>query len=450
MFDLVIRNGTVIDPANRVCSRLDLAVADGRIAALGTEEMPARESVDAEGLCVAPGFVDLHMHEDVYDADTDAFAVTIFESMLRMGVTTVVGGNCGIGADDPIRYLDAVDRLGTPVNVALYAAHSGIRKAYAPDNYAPVGSAVIAAMEADLEKYLDGGCVGVSFGLRYVPGTTEKELHALARVAGRKGKLLAAHARDDAAYIHGAVKELTEIARRERMRVQISHIGSMAAYGQMEKTLSVIDAACGAGHDVGLDCYPYNAFCTAIGSATYDPGFLERYAVGYDAIEVSGGKYRGMRCTREIFDEVRRETPEILAVAHVMREDEVDMALAHPRTVMASDGILFGGSGHPRAAGSFPRFLGRYVREKKITSLSEGIAKITCMPAERAGIAKGTLRVGADADIVLFDFEAVRDTADFAEPLRAPEGIVQVFLGGKAALREGRLLDATLGRALRV
>lgn len=449
MYDLVIRGGFVIDPANRIFSRQNLAIKDGKVAALSTKELPAREFIDAEGLHVAPGFVDMHMHEDVYDPGKDAFMVTIFASMLRMGVTTVVGGNCGIGTPDPGGYLQAVDRLGTPVNVALYAAHSEIRKRYSPENYQPVSADIIRNMARDLEEQLEQGCVGVSFGLRYVPGTSASEVHELARVAARHGKLLAAHARDDAAYIFEAARELIGLAEREKATVQISHIGSMAAYGQMEEVLSMVDAACAAGLDVGLDCYPYNAFCTSIGSATYDPGFLERYDVDYDGVEVCGGKYRGQRCTKAIFDEVRSETPEILAVAHVMKESEVDMALAHPRVILASDGILFDGFGHPRAAGSFPRFLDRYVKEKRLLGLAEAVAKMTCLPARRVGIAKGSLGVGDDADVVLFDYAAVRDRADFAEPLTPPLGIRRVLIGGKTALNDTEICDGHLGRAVR-
>ncbi|MDR1125866.1 MAG: amidohydrolase family protein [Deltaproteobacteria bacterium] len=458
MFDTAINNGFVVDPANNIYSRLSLGLKDGRVAALSATPFDAGAAVEiiaAAGLLVVPGFIDMHMHEDRYDPAANSFDINILDAMLRMGVTSVAGGNCGIGTCLPREYLAAADRQGLPVNIALYAAHAEIRKRYASDNYAPVSSEVIAQMARDLDEQLAGGCLGVSFGLRYVPGTSREELHALARVAARHGKLLAAHARDDAAHIHEAVRELIDVAAEERVRVQVSHIGSMAAYGQMEEILAALDAAVAAGLDLGLDCYPYNAFCTAIGSATYDPGFLERYDIGYEAVEVCGGKYRGQRCTREIFDEVRRDTPEILAVAHVMKEHEVDMALVHPRTILASDGILFNGLGHPRAAGSFPRFLRHYVKERGILGLNEAVAKMTCLPARRlgfieAGLKKGSLGVGDDADIVLIDFEEIRDLADFAEPLAPPLGIRQVLLGGRTAVKQGKVKDNRLGRGLRV
>lgn len=456
MLDTAINNGFVIDPANNIYSRLSLGLKDGRVAALSASPFAATEAVeiiDAAGLLVTPGFIDMHMHEDRYDPASDSFDIKILAAMLRMGVTSVAGGNCGIGTCLPREYLAAADAQGLPVNVALYAAHAEIRKRYAPDNYGPVSAEIIASMERDLDELLAGGCLGVSFGLRYVPGTSREELHALARVAARHGKLLAAHARDDAAYIYDAVRELVAVAAEEGARVQISHIGSMAAYGQMEEILAMLDEAVAAGLDLGLDCYPYNAFCTAIGSATYDPGFLERYDIGYEAVEICGGKYRGQRCTREIFEEVRRETPAILAVAHVMKEREVDMALAHPRTILASDGILFDGFGHPRAAGSFPRFLSSYVKERGVVGLNEAVAKMTILPARRLGLdtrRKGSLGLGADADIVIINYEEIRDRADFAEPLTPPLGISQVLLGGRTAVKQGKVKDDRLGRGLRV
>lgn len=450
MFDTVINNGLVIDPANRIQSKLHLGINRGSVACLSAEPLSGVRVIDAAGLVVTPGFVDLHIHEDLFDEATGKFDIKIFDCMLRMGVTTAIGGNCGIGPQNPAAYLEAADRSGLPVNVGLFAAHSEIRKPYAADNYRPAPDDAIGKMAADLDAQLAAGCVGLSFGLRYVPGTTAEELHALASVAARHKKTVSAHARDDAGYVVGAVKELIGLAATRKARVQISHIGSMAAFGQMEDVLALVDNACVSGLDVGLDCYPYNAFCTHIGSATYDPGFLERYGIGYDAIEITGGKYRGQRCSKAIFDEVRAANPEMLAVAHVMRDHEVDMALAHPRVAMASDGILVDGYGHPRAAGSFPRLIHQYVKTKKLITLHEAIAKTTVLPAERIGIGKGSLAVGKDADIVIFDYNRISDNADFARPLTPPSGIEWVLLRGEIAVKKGEIINNSLGKAVRV
>lgn len=450
MFDTVINNGLVIDPANRIQAEFHLGINRGLVACLSPVPLSGDRVIDAAGLVVAPGFVDMHIHEDILDEASGKFAVKIFDCMLRMGVTTVIGGNCGIGPQNPVAYLDAADRSGLPVNIGLCAAHSEIRKPYAADHYRPAPGDSLEKMAADLDAQLAAGCVGVSFGLRYVPGTTSQELQTLASVAARHKKIVSAHARDDAGYIAGAVNELIGTAAAQKVRMQISHIGSMAAFGQMEDVLTLVDNACAAGLDVGLDCYPYNAFCTHIGSATYDPGFLERYGIGYDSIEITGGKYRGQRCSEAIFSEVRAANPEVLAVAHVMRDHEVDMALAHPGVAMASDGILVNGYGHPRAAGSFPRFIHQYVKTKKLLTLHEAIAKTTVLPAGRIGISKGSLAIGSDADIVIFDYNRLRDNADFAQPLTPPSGIEWVLLRGEIAVQKGEIVNRHLGKAVRL
>lgn len=450
MLQTVINNGTVIDPANCICSRINIGINNGVVACLSLDPLRGETEIDADGLVVTPGFVDMHMHEDAFDEHNDSFSIKIFDCMLQMGVTTAIGGNCGIGPHNPAAYLAAADRIGLPVNIGLYAAHSEIRKPFFNDHYQATSTDDIEKMAAVLNSQLAAGCVGISFGLRYVPGTTQQELQSLAAVAAKHRKIVSAHARDDAAYIGKAVYELIDTAAAQNVRMQVSHIGSMAAFGQMEAVLSMIDYACLSGLDIGIDCYPYNAFCTHIGAATYDPGFLDRYGIDYDSLEITAGIYRGQRCSKTIFDEVRANNPEILAIAHVMRENEVDMALLHPRVVMASDGILVNGYGHPRAAGSFPRFINEYVKKKKILSLYEAIAKITVLPAQRIGIQKGTLSVGADADVVIFDLNTLQDRADFAQPLKAPAGIKWVLIGGEVAVRENVISNRFLGRAIRV
>lgn len=390
----------------------------------------------------------MHMHEDeLVDGD---FNIQIFDCMLKMGVTTAIGGNCGIGPADPAQYLQRADAVGLPVNIGLFLPHGQLRGTFGEDKYSPVSESHIQKMAHRLDEGLAAGCVGLSFGLRYIPGTTSEEIRALSEVTSRHGKIVAAHMRDDAAGVFDALSELIDVGSRFGLKVQVSHIGSMAAFGQMDRLLAQVDAMCACGLDIGLDCYPYNAFCTHIGSATYDEGFLERYGVGYEAIEVTSGKYRGQRCTKEIFHEVRSAAPEVLAVAHVMREQEVDAALIHPRVLLASDGILVGGLGHPRAAGSFPRFIHTYVKQKRLLSLSEAIAKMTSLPAKRIGIDKGHLSVGADADITIFHYEALKDTADFSNPLSAPQGVIWVLIGGEIAIQDGVVLNNKRGRAVRV
>ena len=454
---LHIRGGRLIDPAHGIDRVTDLWLADGKVAGIGKqapvgwEDTPDAGIIDAHGCIVSPGFIDLHMHEDPVTPDGH-IRYGIFDCMLRMGVTTAVGGNCGSNAAHPLTYLDTVDRDGAPVHVALLAGHGYFRRrAGALDKYAPATGEQRTAILAMLREALDGGCAGISFGVRYQPGADEAELMAAASAAEGTGKLIAAHVRDDAAYVFDAIRETEALGRACGLPVEISHIGSMGGFGQMEQVLTDMEASRAAGLDVALDCYPYEAFSTEIGSTTYDDGWLERYGCDYSVLEYCEGPWKGQRATKETFDAMRRDFPDSLTVCYVMRGEDVDMALRHPMVSVVSDGILSDGQGHPRAAGTFPRFLAHYVREGGIP-LPEGIRKMTALPASRLGILdrKGQLGVGADADVTIFDPAAVRDGSDFAHPTTAPAGIRCVIVGGRVALRDGEITDARCGRSVRV
>ena len=445
----LIRGGRVIDPANRADAYLNLLTENGKIAWAGTDEPAADEVIDASGRVVAPGFIDIHMHEDPVGAD-GKIEYSIFENMLRMGVTTAVGGNCGINEYDPVEYLNIVDRDGAPVNVAMLAGHEYFRRAAgAEDKYALATEEQKTKMNEGIRRALEGGCMGLSFGLRYVPGIDEDEFHRAAACCVPGKKLITAHVRDDADYIFESIDELARAGAKFGLPVQISHIGSMGGFGQMRAVLKQVDAYRMNGLDVGIDCYPYYAFSTEVGATTYDDGWLERYHCDYSVLEFSEGKYKGQRATAESFAEMRRDCPEYLTVCHVMKPEDVDMALRHPRVMLASDGILDHGQGHPRAAGTFPRFIAEFVRKGKI-SLYDAVEKMTSLPAARLGLeSKGRLSAGADADIVIFDPGTIADRATFEQPMLAPAGIDRVLIAGRTAAKDCAIVDGRIGRAVR-
>ena len=204
---ILIRGGRVIDPASHTDAMLDLLVRDGKVAWAGHDDaVHADRTLDASGKVVCPGFIDIHMHEDPLGEDGH-IERCIFDTMLRMGVTTAVGGNCGSNVADPAVYLDVVDRDGAPVNVALYAGHSTFRRmAGATDKYAPATEEQRRRMEALLDAALEAGCIGVSFGLRYVPGTDMDEACRAAARCQKERRLIASHVRDDAAAIFRAIR----------------------------------------------------------------------------------------------------------------------------------------------------------------------------------------------------------------------------------------------------
>ena len=462
-----IYGGRVVDPSQDLDCEADILCEAGSIKEIyksPSKELRdrlkgyAQSSIDASGRIVSPGFVDIHMHEDPLSEKSGRPEGFIGECMLRMGVTTVLGGNCGDNYGDPIRYLDSVESCGAPVNIALLAGHSFLRRTAGAadkfggsgiDKYHPVTEDILKNMEAYGRECLEAGCYGISFGVKYVPGADWREISGLASLCHRDDRLVTSHVRNDVDGVFDACDELMRMGRDAGVRVQFSHIGSMGGYGQMPKLLSQIESYRRDGIDMMCDCYPYDAFSTNIGETTYDDGFLQSYKSDYSHIELCDGPYAGQRCTEEIFHKLRREAPETLTVGYFMREDDVDLALMSSFVMLGSDGILSGRQGHPRAAGSFPRFISRFVRTGKL-SMSEAINKMSCMAAKRIGLkAKGSLRPGADADIVIFDPERIEDRATYAEPLLPPVGIDRVLIGGRTALLNGEVQNSELGRALR-
>lgn len=445
----LIKNGMLMDPASRIRAKQNLLLEDGKVKQVTGAEPEADEVIDASGMVVSPGFIDIHMHEDPVGGN-GTIEFCIFNTMLKMGVTTVLAGNCGDNMAHPARYLDLADRDRTPVNVAMLAGHTWFREHVgAKDKYAHVTEEQLRQMEREIKEALEEGLMGVSFGIRYVPGTDREELERIAALCKEDDRMVAAHIRDDAAMVFEAAGEFLDVAVKYGLSAEVSHIGSMAGFGQMEEFLAQIGTYRAGGLRVLCDCYPYYAFSTSIGSTTYDEGFLERYQTDYGAIEMCEGKYKGQRCTKEIFEEMRRDFPQGLTVCYVMKPDDVDLAFSDPGVMLASDGVLDNGQGHPRAAGTFPRLIAEFVRNGKL-SLYDAIEKMTAMPAEKLGMTqKGRLCAGADADLVIFDPDRIADCSTFAEPTLAPVGISRVMIGGKTAVLNGEIVNGRLGGSVR-
>ena len=443
-----ICGGRVIDPATGLDGQYNLLLENGKVIWRGTDTPEADETIDATGKIVTPGFIDIHMHED--PVENGKIRQCSFPMMLRQGVTTAVGGNCGGNVHDPVDYLNIVDQHGAAVNVALYAGHEYFRiAAGAEDIYGSSTEVQRQEMAKNITAALDAGCVGVSFGLRYVPGADQEEFFRVAACCRESRKPIAAHVRDDADAVFASIDEVCAAAKTFSIPVQISHIGSMAGFGQMEAVLKQMDDYRSNGLDMSMDCYPYFAFCTRLGTPTYDPGWLDRYHCDYDVLEFSDGKYRGQRASKETFEEMRRDFPQCLTVCYVMKEEEVRLAFRHPQVMLGSDGITDNGRGHPRCAGTFPRLIAEFVKKGDL-SLPDAIAKMTVLPARRLGFQnKGHLDVGADADITIFDYDTMQDRATFEEPALPPEGIDYVLIGGEVVLKKGKILKDTCGKSVR-
>ena len=434
---IVINNGLVIDPKNSINDYLNLEVTDGKISKISKEKLGGDYEIDAKNLCITPGFIDIHMHEDIMK--DGKIQIDIFERMLKMGVTTAVGGNCGIGPNNIGEYLKEYEK-NPLINFQMLLPHKVLRDHIgAEDRYASLSSDEIEKMYRYGEKLIkENNLLGISFGIEYIPGINREELINLAKLG--KNKIIAVHLRKDGKDIIESCEEFFEIAKYVNSHFQISHIGSMAGYGQMEKFLNYIQDKINNGLDIGCDCYPYTAFSTHIGSAVFDDGYIESHGGDYSKLEVLDGKYKGQRCTIEIFNDLRKNSPDTLVAGHLMVDEDIKIAFQNKNVVVASDGLLSeSGNGHPRAVGTFPKFLRKYVLDDKIMSLSEGVAKVTSQPADLYGLEAGTLSIGASGDITIFSLDELKDNATF-EKLISPSGIKYVLVNGKIVLKDGEII----------
>lgn len=433
-YDLLVTGGIVIDPSDKTEKRMNLAVKDGVIIWIG-EGIPgeAERVLDVDGCMICPGFIDTHMHdEEIDDPDTTQMA------LLRQGVTTCIAGNCGAG---PLQEKIRPSRAKPWLNIGYMTGHTALREEVGiaeKDRYRPATVKEIARMKDLLVSELKKGSFGLSLGLEYNPETSWDEIVELARVVPGFGKRwISSHIRYDGPRCLEAVEEMIKLASTVNGRVQISHLGSMTSFGFAADALKLLNDARAQGLDLTWDSYPYAAFSTYLGSAVFDPGFEKRFNKPISALEVGSGLYAGKRLDRELFEQLRKEHPRTIIVAHVMNEEEMKLILRDPLCAIASDAVLFEGRGHPRVAGAFPRGI-NWLREEGLT-WSEAIDHATAIPAEMCWLNRGQIKTDSTADLVIFDPQTFADRATFEEPLLPPEGIRYVILNGKVAVDDGDL-----------
>jgi len=470
MYDLSIVNGRLIDPGARVDAPGTVGIASGKIAAVSSGPLPARRTIDARGLVICPGFIDIHTHVDGN--------VNAARSMAAMGVTTVVGGNCGMAAVpegmDVGAFLSRIDRDGFPVNHAMLAGATAIREHVGIAQNARAEDRLLEEMAHIAGDALDRGAVGISFGLEYVPGTGPRDIRTLCAAAAGRGAIVTVHPRHSGRGMPGmmpgaaaAYREMIDASGATGAAVEFSHMGSQLAWksrphdGLVRTCLGMIERARDAGLDIAGDAYPYDAWCTYAGAANLDP-FLKgeptrsimrfRYLLEIGMLEVASGPHTGTHLTRKLLAEIRSAAPGTWIVGHTLQQDLVEEILIRPYVVVGSDGVFdftTGSPSHPRGSGTFPRFL-RLAREKNLMGLSDALGRMTSMPAARFGLEnKGTLAVGADADVTVFDPARVADTSTYTEPTGKPVGIEYVIVGGTPVVDRGALTAAAPGRAVR-
>ena len=446
MRDLKILNARIPCFDTEGWTEADLLVHQGKIQRIGTVTEDTAKTIDAAGKVVSPGFIDIHAHEDSIHAGEYAFFTALCE--LRMGVTTKAAGNCGQTNDSIADFCGHLQEAGSPTNYMMFVGQNTLRERVgALDRYKPSTRKELDSMKRLLEEAKAFSPVGLSCGFEYAPGVTAEETVELLGALGEEGYLTSVHFREDGEASVDSIRELIDISRQSGYGIQMSHIGSCSATGYMVQALDALKEARRRGVDIAADCYPYTALCTGIGTAVFDDGCFERWGKDYSAIQLTEGPHKNQRCDRELFLKIRREQPGMSVVAFVMNQEEIDLAYKEPFVMAGSDCGFHRGCGHPRGAGTYPRILGRYVRERRVLSLLDALRKMTAQPARRLKLeSKGQVKEGFDADLVIFDPDIILDRADFLMPTEAPQGISWVILNGRVAVEGTRVVNGSLGR----
>lgn len=445
MFDIVIVNGILIDPENLTRTNGNIGIKDGQIAIITKDEIFGARQFDASDRIVCPGFIDIHGH-----IDQDNYCG---ELSLRQGITTTVGGNCGASPLDINAFFSAQELHGFIINQAEMIGHSmSLREAVGAAN--PLEAATeeqLARMEYLVEQAFEEGACGLSLGLAYAPGSSNDEIMRLSQLAARYGRIVAVDTRMITSSDMYSLVEAVEISRQTGARIQVSHLVYQYGTGMMDEALAVINRARAQGVDIRFDSGMYTQWATHIGAVLFDEEYMEVNGWKLEDILVITGKYNGRRLTMDIYRELRATAPHTAVVVFTGIEEEIYMALNHPYAMPSTDtGAYDPGEGHPQIAGSFPRYFRKMVVERYELNLMEAVRKATLLPAETLGFnTKGRLRVGMDADLVVFDIHGITDKADFGLPDASPEGIDYVFINGKLALAKGEVIDTRAGKAIR-
>lgn len=452
-FDLVIEHGRVLDPETGLDAVRNVGIRDGRVVRVTSDPLAAKRKLDAAGLVVAPGFIDLHQHGQ----DAESGRLKAFD-----GVTTAL--EMEIGAPDVAAFLQK-KRGRSIINYGTTASHSAARARafgtpfYDPFVVPPAGDATnnpatpaqLQAIEDRLEHELAIGALGIGMGIQYTPGATRSEVIRMFRLAARHHLPVFTHVRSFG-YLEpdsgiSAVSEVIAAAAISGASLHVVHINS-SCLRDVPDCLAMVAGARARGLDITTEAYPYIAGMTAINSALFNPGWREKLGIDYGALQLPD---TGERLTQDRFEELHaaREPHTVLIFSNT--QERVDTVIDNPLVMIASDGDR----AHPRNAGTFTHVLARYVRERGSISLMDAIRKMSLMPAQRlesstpAARRKGRLQEGSDADMVVFDPESVTDRATYQSPREPSRGMKYVIVGGTLVIDDGKFVpDAFPGKVI--
>ena len=442
-YELVVRDGHVMDPESGLDAVRNIGIRDGRIEAISNDRMNGEREIDASGLIVSPGFIDLHAHGQLEEA---------YRAMVQDGVTS--GFELEVGTDDvPAWYEERAG--GQFINYGVSAGHIPVRMKVMGDEgqFLPSGPAgseqatldQIAMMKSMLEEGLRQGAIAVGFGLAYTPAATTSEFETMLRVVADHGTTAHIHVRED----RNGVQDAIDSAAVTNASLHVVHANSSGGAYTAE-FLQKIDLARSLGMDVTTEAYPYEAGMTGIESAFFD----DWESWDDDRFPIHQWSETGERLTRGSFARYREQGG--FVIIHSRTEEMTRTAIESPLTMIASDGFISGGRGHPRTSGTYSKVLGKYVREEGVLTLMEALRKMTIEPARRLENyvatmkSKGRLEVGADADITIFDAATVIDRATYIDPTIPSEGIEFVLVNGVVVVDDGALVvDAKPGRPIK-
>lgn len=499
-YDVIIQNGTVVDGTGAPAYRASIAIKKDKIVKISKEKIDAAQAlrlVDAKGLIISPGFIDMHTNVEVNIQDYPSA-----ENFIRQGITTLMAS---LHSGDQAFPLDTyADTLKMAPNMGYFAGHSWIRKqVMGQENKAP-STEEMDSMEYYVEATMKQGALGLSTGLEYVPANyaDESEIVELAKIAAQYNGVYFTHLRNEGSGLLTSIRESINIGKKANIPVQINHLKAtgQTQWGWAEKALTLIDSARQAGIKVSQDIYPYTAFST-YGSilipqwamAGGRQGLRKRLTIKATSVKIkqematlfkrdAGGEdltkiqfrdfkqnpaftgktladyaeHLGLPLTLETGIDLILELElqgGFIGIFHAMSEQDIDQFLQHPNTMIDSDGDLlnFGeGHPHPRCYGAFPKVLGHFVRDKKIISLATAIHKMTYLPAQKIGLKnRGRIQEGAFADLVIFDFATIKDNSTYTDPHHFPSGIQYVLINGEVVLEEEQLTGKLPGRWLK-
>jgi N-acyl-D-aspartate/D-glutamate deacylase len=452
-YDVVIVNGRVMDPESGLDALRNVGLRDGAIAAITTGAIAGRRTIDAQGLIVAPGFIDLHEHGQKPEN---------YEFQAHDGVTTSLELEAGTG-DVAGWYAERAGKSLINFGVSVGHIPTRMKVMKDPGTWLPTGDAAHrAATDAELaqisqriEEGLRQGALAVGMGINYTAAASRTEVANVFRVAARYGAPVHVHLRyagdkaPETARV--ALEEVLTASSESKAPLHVVHVTSMGLR-DTPHLLSMLRDAKARGTDVTTECYPYVAGSTGLESALFDPGWQERMRIGYGDLQ---WVRTGERLTAQSFERYRKEGGQV--VIFMIPEDVVRLAVADPMVMIGSDGMpSAGASVHPRGQGTFSRVLGKYVREEQVLDLMTALRKMTLMPAQRLEQRaatfqnKGRIKVGSDADITIFDANRVIDSATFAKPLQYSQGIQFVLVNGVAVVSDGKLVPGVFpGHAAR-